>query len=174
VKTFPSGSLVRRLNGLLPSRFCAVNTMEVQPDFRDLLALLNEHKVEYLIVGGYALAFHGAPRFTGDIDILVRPSQENARRVLQAIAAFGFEFPTLTVDDFQNPNQVVQLGVPPVRIDLITSLTGVSWEEADSSKVVGHFGDVNVHYIGREQFIANKRATGRKKDLSDIEALGED
>jgi hypothetical protein len=174
VKTFPSGSLVRRLNGLLPSRFCAVNTMEVQPDFRDLLALLNEHKVEYLIVGGYALAFHGAPRFTGDIDILVRPSQENARRVLQAIAAFGFEFPTLTVDDFQNPNQVVQLGVPPVRIDLITSLTGVSWEEADSSKVVGHFGDVNVHYIGREQFIANKRATGRKKDLSDIKALGED
>jgi hypothetical protein len=148
--------------------------MEVQPDFRDLLALLNEHKVEYLIVGGYALAFHGAPRFTGDIDILVRPSQENARRVLQAIAAFGFEFPTLTVDDFQNPNQVVQLGVPPVRIDLITSLTGVSWEEADSSKVVGHFGDVNVHYIGREQFIANKRATGRKKDLSDIKALGED
>jgi hypothetical protein len=148
--------------------------MEVQPDFRDLLALLNEHKVEYLIVGGYALAFHGAPRFTGDIDIFVRPRQENARRVLQALAAFGFEFPNLTVDDFQNPNQVVQLGVPPVRVDLITSLTGVSWEEADASKEPGHFGDVPVHYIGRAQYIANKRATGRKKDLADIEALGED
>ena len=148
--------------------------MEVQADFRDLLALFNEHKVEYLIVGGYALAFHGAPRFTGDIDILVRPHLENARRVLQALAAFGFDFPNLTADDFQNPNQVVQLGVPPVRIDLITSITGVSWEESDSSKVSGHFGDVPVHYIGREQFIANKRATGRKKDFADIEALGED
>ena len=147
--------------------------MEAQPDFRDLLALLNEHKVEYLIVGGYALAFHGAPRFTGDIDILVRPCQENARRVLQALSAFGFQFSNLTVDDFQIPNQVVQLGVPPVRVDLITSLTGVSWEEADSSKDAGHFGDLPVYYIGREQFIANKRATGRKKDLSDIEALGE-
>ncbi len=148
--------------------------MEVQPDFRDLLALLNEHKVEYLIVGGYALAFHGAPRFTGDIDLFIRPSQENARRVLQALAAFGFEFPNLTVDDFRNPDQVVQLGVPPVRVDLITSLTGVSWEEANSSKEAGHFGDVPVHYLGRQQFIANKRATGRNKDLSDIEALGEE
>jgi len=148
--------------------------MEVQPDFRDLLALLNEHKVEYLIVGGYALAFHGAPRFTGDIDILVRPRQENARRVLQALAAFGFEFPNLTVDDFQNPNKVVQLGVPPVRVDLIASLTGVSWEEADASKEPGRFGDVPVHYLGRSQYITNKRAIGRKKDLADIEALAED
>jgi hypothetical protein len=97
--------------------------MEVQPDFRDLLALLNEHKVEYLIVGGYALAFHGAPRFTGDIDIFVRPRQENARRVLQALAAFGFEFTDLTVDDFQDSNKVVQLGVYPVRVDLITAIT---------------------------------------------------
>jgi hypothetical protein len=171
--TCPSGNLVRRPNGLLPSRFCAANTMEVQPDFRDLLALLNEHKVEYLIVGGYALAFHGAPRFTGDIDIFVRPHPNNAQRVIQALAVFGFQFPDLTVDDFKNPDKVVQLGVPPVRVDLITSLTGVSWEEADSSKEPGLFGDVPVHFIGREQYIANKRATGRKKDLADIEALGE-
>jgi hypothetical protein len=148
--------------------------METRPDFRDLFALLNEHKVEYLIVGGYALAFHGAPRYTGDIDIFVRPHLENAQRILQAPATFGFQFPNLTVDDFQNPNKVVQLGVPPVRVDLITSLTGVSWEEADSSKERGNFGDVPVHYIGREQYIANKRATGRKKDLADIEALGEE
>ena len=79
--TLPSGGLVRRPNGFPPSKFCAVNTMEVQPDFRDLLALLNEHEVEYLIVGGYALAFHGAPRFTGDIDIFVRRHPENAQRV---------------------------------------------------------------------------------------------
>ena len=152
-------------------RYCAANIMEVQPDFRDLFVLLNGHKVEYLIVGGYALAFHGAPRFTGDIDILLRPDPENARRVVEALSAFGFRFPDLTADDFQNANKVVQLGVPPIRIDLITSLTGVSWEEADASKVPGFYGEVPVHYIGREQFIANKRATGRTKDLADIEAL---
>jgi hypothetical protein len=148
--------------------------MEVQPDFRDLFALLNEHKVEYLIVGGYALAFHGAPRYTGDIDVFVRPHPENARLIIQALAAFGFQFPNLTVDDFLKPNNVVQLGVPPVRVDLITSLTGISWEDADASKEAGNFDDVPVHYIGREQYVANKRATGRKKDLADIEALGED
>ena len=158
----------------MPSRFSAANTMEVQPDFRDLFALLNEHKVEYLIVGGYALAFHGAPRYTGDIDIFVQPHPENARRILRVLAAFGFQFPNLTADDFQSPNKVVQLGVPPVRVDLITSITGVSWEEAAASKEPGYFGDIPVHYIGREQYIANKRATGRKKDLADIEALGEE
>ena len=148
--------------------------MEVQPDFRDLLALLNEHKVEYLIVGGYALAFHGAPRFTGDIDIFVRPDSENADRVLDALAAFGFRFPNLTAEDFENPNQVVQLGVPPVRIDIITSISGVSWEEAESAKEAGPFGDIPVAYIGRREYIKNKRSAGRKKDLADVEALGEE
>ena len=148
--------------------------MEVQADFRDLLALLNEHKVEYLIVGGYALAFHGAPRFTGDIDVFVRPDPKNAQRVLDALAAFGFRFPNLDERDFQDPNKVVQLGVPPVRIDLITSISGVSWEEAEASKEPGRFGDVPVCYIGRKQYIINKRAAGRKKDLADIEALGEE
>ncbi len=148
--------------------------MEVQPDFRDLLALLNEHKVEYLIVGGYALAFHGAPRFTGDIEIFVRPDSQNASRVLDALAAFGFRFPNLTAADFQNPNKVVQLGVPPVRVDIITSISGVSWEEAEVTKEPGVFGNVPVSYIGRQEFIKNKRSAGRKKDLADIEALGED
>jgi hypothetical protein len=154
-------------------KFCDANIMEAQSDFKDLLELLNEHKVECLIVGGYALAFHGAPRYTGDIDILVRPHPENAQRILNALAAFGFQLSNLTVDDFTKPNNVVQLGVPPVRIDLITSITGVSWDEAAASKELGVFGDVPVHYIGRKQYIANKRATGRKKDLADIEALGE-
>ena len=147
--------------------------MEVQPDFRDLLALLNEHKVEYLIVGGYALAFHGAPRFTGDLDVFVRPEAANASRILNALAVFGFHFPNLTEADFQKPGNVVQLGVPPVRIDLVTSISGVSWEEAEAAKDSGTFGDVPVNYIGRRQFIANKRATGRTKDLADVEALGE-
>ncbi len=147
--------------------------MEVQKDFRDLLKLLNDHKVKFMVVGGYALAFHGAPRYTGDIDIFVKPDSENAKRVLDALADFGFRSLGLTLDDFQSPNRVVQLGVPPVRIDLITSLSGITWEAAEASKVQGTFGDVSICYIGKDQFIVNKRASGRKKDLADIEALGE-
>ena len=146
--------------------------MEVQPDFRDLLALFNAHKVEYMIVGGYELAFHGAPRLTGDLDILVKPDPENARRTLEALDEFGFESIGLTKRDFQSPDKVVQLGVPPVRIDIMTSLTGVSWEEAFLGRKAGKYGDIQVHYIARDQFVANKRAMGRKMDLADLEALG--
>jgi hypothetical protein len=106
--------------------------MEVQPDFRDLLALLNAHEVAYLIVGGYALAFHGAPRFTGDIDLYVRPDQQNTRRVMAALADFGFGSLDISAGDFARREHVVQLGVPPVCVDLMTSITGVSWEEADA------------------------------------------
>lgn len=148
--------------------------MDVQPDFRDLLALFNAHHVEYMIVGGYALAFHGAPRYTGDIDIFVRPDVCNARRILAALDEFGFGDVGLTAADFENPDRVVQLGVPPVRIDMITSLTGVSWDEAVTGRIEGTYGDIPVHYIGRNAFIMNKRATGRKKDLADLEALGEE
>ncbi len=147
--------------------------MEVQPDFRDLLGLFNVHKVEYMIVGAYALAFHGVPRFTGDLDIFIRPDSENARRILQALDEFGFKSVGLTLEDFQSADKVVQLGVPPVRVDIITSLTGVSWEEAFSGRAEGKYGDMPVYYIGREQFIANKRALGRKRDFADLEALGE-
>jgi hypothetical protein len=147
--------------------------METQPDFRELLALFNAHHVEYLIVGGYALAFHGAPRFTGDLDIFVKPEAANAQRILTALEAFGFAAVGLTPSDFECPDQVVQLGVPPVRIDLITSITGVSWDEAWAGRVSGRYGDIPVYYIGREQFVANKRATGRTKDVADLEGLGE-
>jgi hypothetical protein len=148
--------------------------MEMQPDFRELLALFNAHHVEYLIVGGYALAFHGAPRFTGDLDIFVKPDTANAQRILTALEAFGFASVGLTRHDFECPDQVVQLGVPPVRIDLITSITGVSWDEAWAGRIAGRYGDIAVPYIGREQFIANKRATGRTQDVADLEVLGEE
>ena len=148
--------------------------MEVQPDYRDLLELFNGHKVDYLIVGAYALAFYGAPRYTGDIDILVKPETDNAQRVIRAIDKFGFGSLGLEITDFEEPDNVIQLGVPPVRIDIITSLSGVLWEEAFNGRVEGKYGDTPVYYIGREQFILNKRAVGRKKDLADIEALGEE
>ena len=148
--------------------------MEVQKDFKELLELFNGHNVEYMIVGAYALAYHGAPRFTGDIDIFIHPSPENAQKILSALADFGFGSMNLKIEDFKNPNSVVQLGVPPVRIDIITSITGVDWEEADKGKIEGLYGDVPVYFLGREQYIANKRAVGRKKDLADIESLGEE
>ena len=147
--------------------------MESQKDFKELLELFNALSVEYLIVGGYALAFHGAPRFTGDLDLCVKPDAENAQRILDALNEFGFGSLPLTANDFQQPEQVVQLGVPPVRIDLITSLTGVSWAEASGGRVAGTYGNVPVYYLGREQFVENKRATGRLKDRADIEALGD-
>jgi len=146
--------------------------MEVQQDFRDLLALFNAHNVEFLIVGGYALAFYGAPRYTGDIDIYVKPDSINASHIMTALDAFGFKSIGLIASDFDTPEKVVQLGLPPVRIDIITSLTGVTWEEAFSGRESGKYGDISVYYIGRKEFIANKRAINRNKDLADIEAIG--
>ena len=148
--------------------------MEVQTDFKELLELFNGHKVEYMIVGAYALAFYGVPRFTAAIDIFVHPSPENAKKILSALTDFGFSSMNLTIEDFQNPNAVVQLGVPPVRIDIITSITGVTWEDADKGKQEGLYGDVSVHFLGKKQYITSKRATGRKKDLADLESLGEE
>jgi len=148
--------------------------MEVQKDFRELLELFNAHKVEYLIVGGYALAFHGVPRYTGDIDIFVKPDTENALRILKALDEFGFGSLDLKEEDFRSPNKVVQLGYPPVRIDIITSISGLSWDEAYEERDKGKYGDVPVYYIGLNHYILNKRASGRKKDIADLEALGEE
>jgi len=147
--------------------------MELQQDFRELLALFNDHHVNYVIVGGYALAFHGAPRFTGDLDIFVKSDHENAGRIVAALNDFGFASRGLTEGDFERPDQVIQLGVAPVRVDLITSITGLSWEEVFANRVPSDYGDVPVHYIGREELISNKRAVGRAKDLADLEALGQ-
>ena len=148
--------------------------MEVQQDFRDLLASFNAHKVDYVVVGAHALAYHGAPRYTGDMDILVRPDLENAKRILRALDEFGFGSLGLKVEDFTVPDKVVQLGVAPVRIDIITSLTGVSWNDAVAGRVAGTYGGLEVYYLGKKEFILNKRALGRKKDIADLEAIGED
>lgn len=147
--------------------------MEIQKDFKELLELFNAHKVEYLIVGGYALAYHGAPRYTGDIDIYARPDTENALRILNALDEFGFGSLGLKEDDFKTSGKVVQLGYPPVRIDIMTSISGVSWDEAHEGREKGKYGDVPVFFIGRNQYVLNKRASGRTKDMADLEALGE-
>lgn len=148
--------------------------METQNDYKELLELFNAHNVRYIIVGAYALAFHGAPRYTGDLDILVRPDRENGERIVRALEQFGFGSLGLAVQDFAILDRIVQLGVPPVRVDLVTSITGVSWDEAEASSIEGMFGNIPVLFIGKDAFKRNKRAVGRNKDLADAEALGED
>jgi hypothetical protein len=148
--------------------------MEIQSDFRDLLESFNKNRVDYVIVGGYALAFHGVPRYTGDLDILVNASEDNAHRILQSLNEFGFGSVGLSIQDFREPKKVIQLGYPPVRVDIVTSISGVSWGEAFQNRVAGKYGDITVYYIGRKQFVINKRTVGRKKDLADLEALSEE
>ena len=143
-------------------------------DFKELLRLLNSHKVEYIIVGAYALALHGSPRFTGDLDIYVKPDIPNASHILAALGEFGFGSLELQEKDFAEPHRVIQLGMPPVRIDLLTSLTGISWEDAIEDKLEGELGGVPVLYLGKTQYIRNKKALGRQKDLADAEILEED
>ncbi len=147
--------------------------MEVQKDFKELLELFNAREVDYVIIGAYALAFHGAPRYTGDLDILVKPDSDNAGRILRALEEFGFGDLDLSNDDLTLPGRVIQLGVAPVRIVIATSITGLTWKQVAANRVTGDYGDVPVYFIGKEDFIANKRALGRHRDLADIEALGE-
>ena len=148
--------------------------MDLYPDFKELLELLNAHEVDYLIVGGYALALHGSPRFTGDLDIYLSTHSDNAKKVLSVLNEFGFGALNLSEDDFSKSDQIIQLGVPPVRIDFVTSIDGVEWERAWENRERGTWAEVPVSYLSRKDFIVNKRASGRHKDLADIEALGED
>ncbi|ACU88940.1 nucleotidyl transferase AbiEii/AbiGii toxin family protein [Desulfomicrobium baculatum] len=148
--------------------------MELQNDFKELLELFNAHDVQYLIVGGYALAYFGAPRYTGDIDIFVKSDSKNASLILKALSDFGFGSAGLKLEDFTNTNNIIQLGYPPVRVDIMTSISGVSWEDAYNNREEGKYGDVRVYFIGLNQYIQNKRASGRKKDLADLEALGKE
>jgi len=148
--------------------------MEPERDFKELLTRFNAHGIEYLIVGGYALALHGAPRFTQDLDLYVRPSRENAERVIALLEEIGFARLGCTVEEFARPDTILQLGEPPIRVDLLTSIGGVSWEDAHAGRAMGDYGGVPVPFLGRKEFVANKRAIGRMKDMADLEALGED
>ena len=145
--------------------------MDISRDFKELLELLNAHDVRYVVAGAHALAFHGAPRYTGDIDICILPQPDNAARMIAVLREFGFGSLGLTAADLQEDGQIVQLGFPPTRIDLMTSLTGVSWEEIEAGKVAGELGGVGVHFVGKREYVKNKRAVGRLKDLADIEAI---
>ncbi|MEO5922276.1 MAG: hypothetical protein ABIR70_00460 [Bryobacteraceae bacterium] len=145
--------------------------MPLNKDLREFVALLNSHQVEYLVVGAYAVAFHGYPRYTGDLDILVRPAHDNAAHLLEALAKFGFGGLGIRIQDLEVSGKVVQLGVSPNRIDLVTSITGVTFEQAWGSREPGELDGVEVFFIGRTPLIHNKESTGRAKDLGDAEEL---
>ena len=145
--------------------------MDLAPDFNEFCALLRAHRVEFVIVGAHALAFHGAPRFTGDLDILIRPTPQNAARLVKAIEAFGFPEPPLSAGQIIEPTRIIEMGVEPVQIHVMSHIDGVSWDEVWSSRDTGPLGTETVAFIGRDAFIRNKRAAGRPKDLADIEAL---
>ncbi|MGE0395000.1 MAG: hypothetical protein AB7I25_05770 [Vicinamibacterales bacterium] len=140
-------------------------------DFVDLLRAFIAADVRFLIVGAYALALHGRPRATGDLDVWVDATPENARRVMHALAEFGAPMSELAEADFSKPGVVYQIGLPPFRIDVLTELTGLAFEDAWPHRVRQMFGDVQADFIGKTEFIQNKRATGRAKDLGDIEGL---
>jgi hypothetical protein len=148
--------------------------MILSRDFREFVESLNANRVRYLVVGGYAVALHGYPRLTKDLDIWLGPDHENAARLLRALDDFGFGSLGLAETDFLEPDQIVQLGYPPNRIDLITSLPGVDFESCYPARVtitVAQSGETPVEFIGLECLRASKRAAGRLQDLADLENL---
>lgn len=142
-------------------------------DFRDLLAALRDSEARFIVVGAHALAAHGVPRVTGDLDVWVEPTEENATRVWAALGEFGAPLEALGVrkTDFLGLDQVVQIGLPPYRVDLMTSISGVTFAEAWDDRLPGELFGVPVAYLGRATFLRNKRASGRPKDLEDIRSL---
>lgn len=140
-------------------------------DFVDLLRAFAAADVRFLIVGAYALALHGRPRATGDLDVWVEASADNGARIVRALAEFGAPLDDVSEADFAREGIVYQIGLPPGRIDILTQLTGLAFADAWTSRVRGPFGEVDVDYIGLDAFIRNKKATGRAKDLGDIEGL---
>src|ERR1700730_1814163 len=147
--------------------------MRLQRDLREFIGLLNSGSVEYAIVGGWAFGFHARPRYT-HIDILVRATPANAARVEAAIQQFGFGSLGLAARDFLVPGQVIQLGQPPNRIDLLTSITGFTDDEVWESIELGELDGVRVFFLGRDALIKNKKATDRPRDRADLEELGDD
>jgi len=140
-------------------------------DFREFIELLIKHKAEYLIVGGYAVGVHGHPRYTGDLDIWLNPSEQNASLILNAVNEFGFSTYGLTRSDFTKPGNVVQLGYPPLRIDLLTEIDGVTFEECYRNRKIVIIEDLEVNFIGYTDLLKNKKESGRPRDIDDIDNL---
>ena len=147
--------------------------MQLNKDLREFIELLNSGKIDYLVVGGFAVAWHGYPRFTADIDFLVGTAQSNAVAIVGVLDAFGFRSLEIKPEDLTQPGQIVQLGAKPNRIDLITSISGINFAQAWEHRAPGSIDGIPVFFISREDLIRNKESTGRPKDLGDVAALRE-
>jgi hypothetical protein len=146
-------------------------TIQLVPDFKDFLKLLSEEKVEYLLVGGYAVGFHGYPRATKDMDIWVAINPENAERLVRVFIRFGFSSKSISSASFLNEKKVIEIGIDPVRIDVIMSISGITFAECFAQRVNFLYEGININLINLEDLKTNKRATGRLRDLADVEEL---
>lgn len=147
--------------------------MQIEKDFEELLKLFNKHKVKYCIVGAFAFALYGKPRYTKDMDIIVEANIENGKKIISALNEFGFESLELTEKDFAQKERFIQLGFEPVRVDLITSIKGLSFQRIWKNKTKKRYGQQNVFFIGLDELIKAKEIANRKQDLADLEILKE-
>ena len=145
--------------------------MTLAQDFEDFVKLLNKYQVDYMVVGGYALAFHGKPRHTGDLDIWINSSETNAEKLIIAIKNFGLGSLGLTKSDFMQEGYVTQIGQQPLRIDILNTIDGVKFEDAFSNKLHVDVNGIEVNYIGLKDFIDNKTASGKSQDIADLKEI---
>ena len=146
-------------------------TIRLPNDFKDFLKLLNVNNVEYLLVGGYAVSYHGCPRSTGDMDIWVAVHSENIQRLIDVLNEFGFDKKNLSAELFLERDRIIRIGMPPIRIEILTSISGVGFDECYRSRVVDTVDGIPVNFIHLDDLRRNKKAAGRHKDLSDLENL---
>lgn len=145
--------------------------MNTQPDFEELLKLLEQNNVRYMIVGGYAVAFHGVPRFTKDIDVFFLNSEQNIAKVRKVLLDFGFTPDNIPEEMFTEKGNIIQFGVVPVRVDLINEIDGVTYENAEQHIIRGKYGDIEVNFIGKDDLLKNKKASGRPQDELDVKTI---
>jgi hypothetical protein len=145
--------------------------VKTEKDYEEFLALLNKHNVRYCVIGAFAVAFHARPRYTKDMDILIEPTTDNAKRLLIALDEFGFGSLNLTAEDFNTQGNIIQLGYEPVRIDIITSIKGLEFSDIWRSRVQGPYGKQTINFIDRQNLIRAKKISNRVQDRADIELL---
>jgi hypothetical protein len=143
----------------------------LSPDFKEFLKLLKEHDVRYLLIGGYAVGYHGYARATGDMDIWIAIHPDNAQKIVAVLKAFGFDHPDLNAELFLRENKIIRMGMPPVRLEITTSISGVEFDECYQTRIVDELDGVEVNLIDLENLKKNKKASGRSKDIADLERL---
>ena len=145
--------------------------IEFPRDFKEFLQLLNSKKIEYLVVGGYAVGYHGYPRATGDMDIWIAINEKNALKMVDALKEFGFDLPEINKELFLKEEKVIRMGVPPMRLEILTSIDGVSFETFFENRLIADLGTFKVNFISKDDLLTNKRASGRPQDLVDFDKL---